>query len=344
MVKILCTGDVHLRDTPPKMCRESYADDLFDLIVKIAGICYMRDVDVMVLSGDLFDNKTPRNNSYKLLQRTVEVFQQFRIPIFVLPANHDMQHDSFESVFETQPLGVLYRSRVVQLLSGWADDPQWKGTSYSYLNPQKFALPVYGVPWLREYDIEDEAAREAAVDEALAGLQERQYEEAVLLSCHSPLFPPGLESPWQNYSVTKFAKQIRNVYKGLVTVHYSHIHDYHGIYEVNGIKFCNLGALSRGSLTESNLHRKLSLLEFDSSTNEVKEIPIDHKPAEEVFRLEKAEEIKKDKMNTSEFVSMINESRIELITVDGVIDKVREVEVDRRVHKIVQELLEKVNK
>ena len=72
---------------------------------------------------------------------------------------------------------------------------------------------------------------------------------------------------------------------GAGSVFYGHVHEPHGVYEAGGVTFCNNGALSRGSLHEYNLTRQVGCTLWDSETGEFEFVPLDAKPASEVFRL-----------------------------------------------------------
>src|SRR4051794_4364612 len=89
-MKFLLIGDVHLRDSPPRMCTETYLLDLLDLLLQIALLTKTRNITAVGIAGDLFDNKIPLKNSHKLMQKIVNVFRQFSCPIYVVAGNHDM--------------------------------------------------------------------------------------------------------------------------------------------------------------------------------------------------------------------------------------------------------------
>jgi DNA repair exonuclease SbcCD nuclease subunit len=343
-MKFILLGDVHLRDTHPRMCTPDYLFDLFTLLAHAARSAAQREAAAVVIAGDLFDNKIPMRNSHRLVQATIELLLTFPCPIYVVPGNHDMTHDLFESVFDTQPLGVLIRAGAVHLLSEWALSPRFRGESFSGLKSPGWDFPIYGVPWLQEWNHEDEYTRDAAVEQALAGLGGAVFGSPVLVVTHAPFFPPGKESPYESYYTSKFAQKVQNICFEDVGVFYGHIHDYHGIYDVGGVKFANAGALSRGSLHEYNLDRGIFLTEWDSDTGEFEIFPIPHRPASEVFNLDKAEEIKSTKINTDDFLYHIGKAHVELTTVGSVMEHVKSLKLEQKVTKKVQELLEEADK
>ena len=74
---------------------------------------------------------------------------------------------------------------------------------------------------------------------------------------------------------------------------FGHYHKDQGIVDHNGVRFVNVGALSRGALNLENLERKpkMSLIEINGSGVSVEEIVVPHKDASEVFDLEKKKRI-----------------------------------------------------
>lgn len=347
ILKILLTSDVHLRDNPPSMCTDEYLPELFLHLSRIGRAVNGGLADAVVFAGDFFDNKIPHRNSHKLVQHTLQILKTYKKPTFILPGNHDETADQFDSVFETQPLGILIRSGAARLLSGWADGPQWKGQSYGDLNAPIEHLPIYGVPWLPEWDHEDSPDREAAVHEALEGL-DVDFLDPILVVSHAPFFPPGHESPYESYPTPRFARIAQSYANGPVSVFYGHIHEPHGIYDVDGIKFANAGALSRGSLHEYNINRPIQLTIWDSKTGEFEIFEIPHLPASRIFKMEEVVEKRNMKMELNNFLSEIGSTTLKISSTEDIIDHVQQLAAGndewRPIVKVIQELLDEVRK
>lgn len=339
-MRILCVGDLHLRDLPPSSCTESYVDDLFELINQIRIVAEKQSVDSVVLAGDVFDIKTPSRNSHRLVQRTIDAFRAFPCEVFVVPGNHDMLYDRFSSVFETQPLGVVIRSGAMSLLSGWADSHTFRGKRVTYTEDydvQEF--PIYGVPWLTEWDSPDESIRHQAVDESLSELRNRwDGSVPILVVTHAPFFPPTMESEYEFYHTKTFATQMVKD-KGPASVYYGHIHEAHGVYVSGGVRFCNMGAIARSTLHQYNLTRSISVAMWDSETNKFKKITIPHKPASEIFKLEEKTKAGYQKLVLDGFISSIGTAKIETTTVESVLDHVGTLELEPDVVSVIAELL-----
>jgi hypothetical protein len=189
--------------------------------------------------------------------------------------------------------------------------------------------PVYGVPWLPRFD--DDRVR-AALD---AYRHDPGDAEHHLVVTHAPLYPPGLELPYENYPARLWAAAM----DGHGSVYYGHVHEAAGIYTVDGVTFCNPGALSRGSLHEHNLTRDISIAAWNSDTGEFEIIPLPHKPADQVFRLTQAAEVRTAQIELDRFLDAIGQTRIEITSIEAVTAHVRALGLGTAIEALVEELL-----
>jgi DNA repair exonuclease SbcCD nuclease subunit len=324
-MKVLLIGDVHLSDRPPSSCTETYLEDLFNLLDQASAVAKAKKVSAIVQAGDWFHVKMPSRNSHKLVIRSIEWADNAPCPVYVVPGNHDLSNDRLESLNEGQPLGAVIRSKSVKMLWGWAEGP---------LKHQ-----LYGVPWLQDWDNPNEEIRETQVSSALTIWQDL-YDGSVpaLVVTHAPFYPPGKEPKYENaeiYSPEKFALHMGR--HGCV--YYGHIHEPHGVYDVGGVRFANFGALSRGSLTESNISREVGVTLWDSSTGEFQFIPLEAKPANEVFRLQEIGQVKDAQLELNKFLASIGETSVEITSMDSVMNHVRSLNLGDEVEQLVERLL-----
>jgi DNA repair exonuclease SbcCD nuclease subunit len=290
-------NDIHLSDRAPASCTDTYLDDLFDLLDQAADIAQSRDASI-ILAGDVFHHKAPSRTSHSTVMRLIDWARLALVPVYGVIGNHDIQHDRTQSIHETQPLGVVMASGAIELLDGWLDSDD----------------AVYGVPWQMTFD-------DASVADALAEfrLSPPVPPRPMLVVTHAPLYPPGQELKYEFYPAEKWARAMSN--RG--TVHYGHVHEPHGIYQVDGVTFSNPGALSRGSLHEHNLTRTPAVAIWDSQTGDIEHVELNAKPAAEVFRLQEAAEIKNAGINLSQFLTSVQATRLDITSTASVIEHVR---------------------
>lgn len=314
-MKYVLINDIHLSDRAPASCTETYLDDLFDLLDQAARIASSVDGGI-ILAGDIFHHKAPSRTSHATVMRLIDWARGALAPIWAVPGNHDLQNDRLLSLHETQPLGVVFASGVIEPLEGWMQDDT--------------AL-VYGVPWLMSFD-------RTNVFDALEEYRYVRHSDSAhtLVVTHAPLYPPGQELSFEYFPAQQWAAAMDN--RG--TVHYGHVHEPHGIYEVDGVTFSNCGALSRGSLHEHNLTRTPAVAIWDSATGEITHQQLDAKPADQVFRLQQAAEIKTAGVDLSNFLASVAATRLDITSAASVMEHVRCTQQDPALVAVVEKLLE----
>jgi hypothetical protein len=324
VTSILCVGDLHLSDKPPSSCTDSYNDDLFVMLAEVIDIARSYVVDAVVFAGDLFHIKQPSRTSHKTVQRMIDVIHAFLCPVYLTVGNHDIQFDRLESVHETQPFGVLLKSGA-HLLEGWAKD-----------------LPIYGVSWQQHWDRDCSGAFEGWRARVASDFLSSEYageEVNSLLVTHAPIYPPGQELPWENVPASTIASWMSN--SG--SCYYGHVHDLHGTFYVDGVNFCNQGALSRGSLHESDLTRRPAVtiwrsdVEHESSFERVELLSAP--PADKVFRLAAAAARSGYADRLDAFLAQVVRSSVEVTSVESVLSRIRGMELSDDEVRLAEDVL-----
>lgn len=331
MTKILCVGDIHVMDKPPVNATESYTDDIIDMLKWVSEYATEQQADAVVWAGDIFHHKQPSRTSHALVLKMIDVVKAHKVPLIIVTGNHDISNDVLDSVHEKQPLGVLYAAGAIEL-DGW--------------HPE---LPLYGVPWQQGWTTNESAAQDAfELWQSAGGLDEGPEFAQVdlrhaLAVTHAPIYPPGEAEKQLFELVPTMGEHGLSAAMGNVGyLYYGHIHEDHGIFEVEGVTYANMGAISRGSLHEYNLERsiKVALWTEDGFT----EVPVPHKPAAEVFRIAEAMEAKSEKLSLDKFLSDVGSSTLDISSTGSVIAHIRDREdIPARVKTTAIEILEHVS-
>ena len=328
---IVCVGDIHVSDRPPANATESYTDDICAMLKWVAGYAGEINADAVVWAGDVFHHKAPGRNSHELVLKLIDVVREHErqgVPLWCVTGNHDVTNGRTEDVHQRQPLGVLYAAGLGEL-KGW--------------HP---TLPVFGVPWRETWtepgDPERALAgwREDSEVAAATGRPGSQLRPHALVVTHAPIYPPSTADRqlFELVDTTELANAMGN--EG--SIYYGHIHEDHGIFEVAGVTFANMGAISRGSLHEYNLEREIKVAVW-SSLSGFTEVPVPHKPASEAFKLEQAQEAKESRLSLEEFLAEVGTRTLDISSTGSVVEHLRgRQDITPRVRELAIEIVEQV--
>lgn len=230
----------------------------------------------------------------------------------IVPGNHDMEHDRLDSLAK-QPLGTLFKAGAVPCVGN--------------ITPM-----LYGVPWQQDW----------------SQFKPPVMEPDGLVVAHAPLYPATLRPPHDEYvSMAWWASEQHDG-----SVYYGHVHDLHGVTKEGYVWFCNQGALTRGSLHEDNLLRKVAVTIWEPELLHIKresgtEGPFKrwelvHRPASEVFRLSDVKAVKDAKLRLDEFVEAVGSTVVDRVTTESVLAAASTKLTDTG-QKLVKHLLEQAS-
>lgn len=316
MSQYLILRDLHLSDKAPSSCTDSYGDDLFDLLKQAARIAWQRrdQVIAVVIAGDVFHNKAPARTSHRTVRRFIAWCRRLHVPVFIVPGNHDVRNDRQESIPD-QPLGVVFETGVATRLEGWG--------GYD----ERYQYRIYGVPWQQDWG------------RLSAALSQYRHPSAAtqpsLVVTHAPLYPPGRELPYEFYPAAEWAQHMNG--QGFCA--YGHVHEPHGTWETGGVTFNNDGALSRGSLHEYNLTRDVGCTLWDDVSGAFEFVPLDAKPAGEVFRLTEKQQVTDMHGRLDSFLADIEHAELAVLSTETVIEHVKSLGLAKDEVSTIEELL-----
>jgi len=299
-IKFLTFTDVHISDINPRSRLGSYRDDIINKLTQIKNLGKKLEVDFFIGGGDLFNLKAPMRNSHQLNNILIKLFKSFHAPIYTTEGNHDLRNDVYDN-FDEQPLCVLYNSgALIQLRDKLIDK---KGIK----------IRLRGFPFIENPDF---------------SLYEKVTSTSDFNICVLHLYSSltgGTLFKQKIYSYPEIGTLNDDIY---VMGHY---HIDQGIQKItdNGKDqyFINVGAISRGSLSEDNINRdpKISLVTLDITSEGIKTIKIigvklKVKPYQEVFNVEEKQEEKEKLKAAEEYVETLKQ---EISIEDKDTDKIR---------------------
>ena len=233
-------------------------------------------------------------------------------------------NDRLESIDETQPLGVLFRAgaKRVEGSAGWADG----------------GLPLYIVNWQQDWH-NPEAVHFAF--EEWRDSHPNTLKESLVVT-HAPIYPPDQENQLFDLVPTHGEGSISEAMGNQGYVYYGHIHEDHGVFESDGVTYCNVGALSRGALHEYNVQREIQVALWDSKTG-FEPIVIPHRPAEEVFKIAEVTEKKSEKLSLDQFLADVGSSTLDISSTESVVEHISKLNVAKPVKKLATDILREVS-
>ncbi len=290
-VAFIYRTDTHVRDKSPVSWKADYPTEIWNNLDQIAKFAKQREVTAVLDGGDYFDVKAPSRNPHSLVVKSVAVQNGYPCPTYCVEGNHDIVYNSLESI-DKQPLGVLYESGTFQRLRD------------QVFEDGGMRVRVVGVPYSPERSLADlQAIQKQPGDDFLIAVVHQ-------LAAANP--PPNVED-FFGEPVFKYQDLVSQ--DGPDVFCFGHWHKDQGIVEIDGKRFVNQGATSRGALTNENIQRqpKVSLIEVGPTGIVIVEMPLIVAPPEDVFDFEKKERQEKESDSIDQFIVQLqNNVRVDL--------------------------------
>jgi len=310
-LKYLQVNDVHSSDQPPKWRKESYNEDIFAKLENVVEIAREENVDFICLTGDLFHVPTPSRVSHALVNRWMKLFDSFHT-WYVIVGNHDLAGPL--SQLHRQPIGVFDTHNNVTIFKDGAvitiEDYNIGGIHWDYKVNKKMLWDIVG------------------------------EEKLDVLFTHAPI-----QLKANPFFETIGWGDLDGIAK---VVSYGHMHIPEKPGKLKTTWFVNPGSLSRrclgsqaGAEDDQNRIPQVALVELNGGDVSVNYIPVIHKPAEDVYRLETFDFLKSENEEVNQFVQSLGESSIGQVTIESLVEKVKKLTNDDSVLEKAVDLLYK---
>ena len=318
-LKFITFTDVHISSVNPSSRKGSYENDIFEKLEQIRDMGKDKKVDFFICGGDLFNLKAPMRNPHGLNSKMINLFKSFPAPIYMTEGNHDLRNDSYET-FNDQPLNVIYASDA--LIQARNIKKTVNGITYR----------IRSIPFQEEPDLN-------AIDQATGDV-----DVSIFILHIYATHDGGVLFKTKLFSYNEIAKLNDDIF---VLGHYHIDQGIQVISENNKDQhFINVGALSRGSLSESDVNRNpnISYVEVFKKEDKVSIItsvvPLKVKTTDEIFDLVVHEREKKEQKEAQEFVSKLQTEVINVPKEDQITDEINLLNLDKKVLDKVNYFLE----
>jgi len=288
---LIHVGDQHMDVTPPRSRKDDYFETMKSKMVEIRELAHKHQVKVVTWSGDMINRKEAHRVPYVLTNWLINFFWTFNegYPTVVTNllgmGNHDIHNTSKN--WHKQPIGALVMSGCITPL--WVDPTADNPTGYVCVRVVVDDLVVGIHGRMFSYEADTDAHRfEYYNVTRIKG--ERGFDIAVI---HTELLPNGTKfiADYSNPSHIDAVvppESRPNLYLC------GHVHDDYGVFLGDGYRCLNYGAISRGSIDEYNLSRRvkvalvtIGLIETGKYLVDLQPLHLESAlPAEEVFFLE----------------------------------------------------------
>jgi hypothetical protein len=322
-VRFLITNDLHVSDRRPESRTDNYIDELFGLLDQIEQAANRLKLDGVLVAGDIFHRKP--GISLGVLARLAfwcRRLQELGCPVIIIPGNHDLRYDRYESLLphpetgdpSTQPLAFLIDLGLVINVSTL----RTAGTPLPYViekpsTGEKAAF--YGVPFPDAFEM-DEWVRLGKV------IAEQQHDPMTTVFVLGHCFADMDGGDYYGEPIMSYRQLSQFVPADVFA--FGHDHSDGGI-ELLDAKvphrvgmwrqaFVNLGALSRGTLTDEDISRSVDVAIVVTDEAHPDKLPptltraaLQTIPASQLFDLEKRARLKEEHTAITAFVTRLRD-------------------------------------
>ena len=284
-INLVWRTDVHLSDRAPSSRTDDWADAVFDKLGQVRDLAREVNAAAILDGGDFFHIKSPTRNSHALVHRTAEHHAKYPCPVFCTPGNHDAVYGDY-SFLPQQPLGVLFSTGVFNRLY---DEHEARFESNG-VTVRVVGIPYHGT----SYDMERFTSIEKGDEDILICV-------AHVLASHKG------GTMFEGEDIIKYADLLDTAPDVFL---FGHWHKNQGVEEIGSKQFVNIGSLTRGSLSQDNLDRvpAAAVLRCTSDGVKVEVVPLNVRPAEDVFDVEGRERQVKRQVEMDSFVTAIRDA------------------------------------
>lgn len=309
-IKFITFTDIHISSVNPSSRKGNFEKDILDKLEQIKDIGKEIGASFFISGGDLFNLKAPMRNPHGLNTRLINLFKTFPAPIYTTEGNHDLRQDSYET-FEDQPLNVIYSSDA--LIQARNIRKTVDGITFR----------IRSIPFEEKPDLSSIEHAGSDVDLSIFILHLYATKNGGML------FKSKL------YSYEEIGDLMDDVF---VLGHY-HVDQGIEILTEKGKPqhFINVGAISRGTLSDEDVKRNPKIAVVTVTKDEGKisietsVIRLKVKSPEEVFDLVVHEREKKEQEEAKKFIEKLKENMIDAPEDNRISDEIDSMNLDKKV-------------
>ena len=332
-LKWVVFNDPHIDARPPSQKRnDDYEETVFDKLDQILAVAIEHGASALVCTGDWFHRKRPSQVPHRLVKRLIRWLKAVNLPVLTVVGNHDVQYyNTSRRGLKNQPLGSVWEACDNLFILGDREGGLKRVGLYELSHPKggdvvfvgsNFTRPIDGVDGPEE---DSEQFHMKVIDEVIKWDNRRVSETKYVQLLHASVYIKS--PPFKPFTLLKDLAKMTTA----DLVHCGHIHDDIGIFSEDRpddrppLLFTNVGSLTRGSLSEDNIQRvpTVVVVGYSSGIFDIRRIPLEYKPAEEIFDVE---QYRQQKQRVRRFESWLDELKVEIETSEEDIDVLKSID------------------
>jgi len=305
-MKFIYFSDAHGKG---KNSRNRLGDFFSDWLLKIDEAIKLtidNKCDYRMIGGDVFDSP---NVSNTVVDEFVDRIENANLQCYIVPGNHDMTAHNWELSKSSALAHIFRRSKNIHRLTELEDDKTYiKGIAYYH-------------------DMETDIKKD--------GLKTNVNNKYTIVIPHAFI------------TIKDFHPDVLHVKAEDIDCNYdlvlcSHFHEQWGIEEVNNTKYLNLGAFGRLSVSDIKSMPKVALVETEPAKITILELS-SAKKAQEVFDIEKYEELKANKKDIKQFIDSLRDVDLQSMDLGQQVTKIgKEQKIEQSVIDHILNTMENV--
>lgn len=320
-IRFITSSDEHLADLNVGSRKDDYRNAILRKLEWQGQFARQFDADAVLRGGDFFHVRAANKTTMATLSETARLHREYPCRTYALAGNHDMCYGDPDTI-NRQPLGVMIRSRVF-----------WPLQDERFIHGS-MRVRVIGVEYTPDLDYD-----------GLFNLIKKNDGDTYTIAVLHTLAAYAPDQKKEVFFGEKIFDYRDLIFEGCPDVYvFGHYHKDQGIQEHLGVKFVNLGAIARGSLTFENLTRmpKVSSIICNSQGISIEEHIVPHEDASRVFDLERKQQLEKEKRSFDSFLEKLKSNTV--ISEDGgvkdYLSKFKESDYSMDLKRMVSETLE----
>lgn len=287
-LRFVAINDPHLSAHNPASYKADYWQLCKETLRKVFKFAEQKEVDGILWSGDIFNLKSPTRNPLWFMSEVIDLMGEVTIPHLAIAGNHDIKFGHLAKGFRGQPVEILEKSRIIQLL-----DKQEAVFRIPH-EGKDFSVRIAGASYFH-------GKAEPVMEKTKKGA------DRLVTLGHFWFGPQSGEF----YGEPIYGPDILGTGEPDVYI-IGHHHEDQGVQVIGNKTYASVGSLGRTGAHKNDLTRRPAALFLEISPTAINTSVLrpSMPPPEEVMDLEKREQVVKERQEMESFLAAMNTAQL----------------------------------